>query len=861
MPQITVNEIDQSVVTRVVSDDRVKILVPAILSFGPGYDDETSSVMTFDDLSDFNRGCGYTPAEFNPFENDYSRIYARELMKRGAAVSVVRVNNDGNTAEFNIEGSSVGSDRKTPSYGTICKAAMPAISDSDLSDAQIAEVSVVTQSNVKTLTFTDSGTTGNIIPGTVRFTFDSEEYIDDENGTVLSATTSSKVFGTIDYTLGVVTITATVTGTKATSITYKYIPSNSTACWKYTFCPQIQGIYAKYPGSFGNNLFISISQINTNRLAESYQYANISVYYIDRAVNYKYNSETGKSEIVSQTVKSVTMLETKRVSTNPGDPTYFEDVEFDFIRIIGTQTAREELSLIWSNINGAAVTSLQYSGFPVIPLKYISNNGLSVYNFASNFDKTYGTDFKYSPDLVEKLKAGFKGFVSTGTGDDRNWDQNDVNEYVEEVYGDGTTGIYAQILSNITGMYKNFTDPYIYDFDFITSGGFVYEEYKQGYEKVKVNNEALTFTDGSATLAHHPAISGSLTFNAHLTATPATTYELLSKKSETDGTDSIYYKNGQTDVVVASVVLATGVITMASGATITIDDATYIYVSSTSEVREKIYPLTDPAVYNGVTPIHAAMINLVDTRQDCIALFDVPCNYDKMSIVEYSRILNTSYGTMHFPWCWVADPDISGNMLLMAPSYIFLYTFLSNLDNNVDSQKWFPPAGVKRATARVVKKPYFEIGSVILNNWQNDQTARVNPIMKLKQYGYVIYGQYTTLPAIDMFTHSALESLNVRLIANVVKKKIFDVCLNLAFEPNTSVLWLKFYSQMDEYLRYMQYNEGVYAYKIVMDESTVTTDDINHLRCPGKVYIAPTRTAEFFDIDFIITEAGALFNN
>ena len=70
MPQITVNEIDQSVVTRVVSDDKVKILVPAILSFGPTYSDDDTNVMTFTDLSDFNRGCGYTPAEFNPFEND-----------------------------------------------------------------------------------------------------------------------------------------------------------------------------------------------------------------------------------------------------------------------------------------------------------------------------------------------------------------------------------------------------------------------------------------------------------------------------------------------------------------------------------------------------------------------------------------------------------------------------------------------------------------------------------------------------------------------------------------------------------------------------------------------------------------------
>jgi hypothetical protein len=253
------------------------------------------------------------------------------------------------------------------------------------------------------------------------------------------------------------------------------------------------------------------------------------------------------------------------------------------------------------------------------------------------------------------------------------------------------------------------------------------------------------------------------------------------------------------------------------------------------------------------------MLNLVNTRQDCVALFDLPRKYSKKKILDYSYMLNTSYGTIHHPWCWVNSPDIAGKQIIMVPSYIFLYTLLSNLINNVESQKWFPPAGVERATARVVTRPDYEIGSVILNDWQNDNISRVNPIMRLKQYGYVIYGQYTTLPAIDVNTHSALESLNVRLISNVVKKKIFDTCLNLAFEPNTSALWNKFYAQLDPFLRYMKYNQGLYDYRIVMDESTVTTDDINHLRCPGKVFIAPTRTAEFFDIDFIITGAGAEF--
>ena len=119
MPQIKVNEIDQSVVTRVVSDDKVKVLCPIISSFGPAFDGTNDSVKTFTDLSDFRRAFGYTYAEFDPFENDYSYIYARELIKRGAAVSVVRLNTLGQTADFDIG----AADRSTPSTSTICKAA------------------------------------------------------------------------------------------------------------------------------------------------------------------------------------------------------------------------------------------------------------------------------------------------------------------------------------------------------------------------------------------------------------------------------------------------------------------------------------------------------------------------------------------------------------------------------------------------------------------------------------------------------------------------------------------------------------------------------------------------------------------
>jgi len=856
MPQITVNEIDQSVVTRVVSDDRVKVLCPIIASFGPAFDGTQNSVQTFTDVTDFNRAFGYTYAEFDPFTNDYSRMYARELIKKGAAVSVVKINNNGQTAEMNIDGFSAS--RATASAKTICPAVMRS-ADFETEPKLTATATSGTQIQ-----------TDLPLPGTITVTYKNVPYTDDgviyDNAGVKTGYvyTDDTKLATIVYADTGVTITVESAVTSDVSgITYQYLQNgnDATKMAKYTFCPQIQGIEAKYAGSFGNNIMISITQINTSRLAESYQYASISVYYIDQEVNYKYNSIIGQTVVSSRIVKGTTLLENKMVSTNPNDANYFEDVEFDFIRIVPIPGARDQLTLVWSNIEAAPQSSAQYSGFPVIPFKYKDANGYSTnYNFDAMFNKTFGTDFAYSTDVLDKLKLGFKGYW-TGS----QWSVTDVNNYLEDVYGD--SGIVTYIYTQLSDVYQNFKDPYIYDFDFITSSGFVYEQYKlePQQKKTAYTGSAIAITDNEGTISTlgNGIVFGTITITGTKDTTTVTIKDVVDGGGKT-GTLKI---NGEGDSV-GSVNYETGAVALLAAASITSASITaYSYYTDDTTVPKTasvIYPKysgtgLNTAQYTALTPIHEAMKALTEARQDCIALYDVPRDYDVNAIVEYSRMLNTSYGTMHHPWCWVMSPDIAGKQILMAPSYIFMYTFLSNLIDNVDSQKWFPPAGVTRATARVVKRPDYEIGSVILNEWQNDNTSRVNPIMKLKQYGYVIYGQYTTLEAIDLYTHSALESLNVRLIANVVKKRIFDVCMNLAFDPNTATLWLKFYAQMDEFLRYMKYNEGVYDYRIVMDESTVTTDDINHLKCPGKVYIAPTRTAEFFDIDFIITEAGAIF--
>ena len=788
MPQININEIDESLYTRVTNNNLIKVLVPGIATFGPEYEGETGSVPSFTNKEAFRKVFGYNLPEQNPIKNDYSKLYAEQLLDNGAEVSFVRLNK-GITATFDIG---------IPKNGT------------DTLD-------------------------NRLIPSAVRK-------------------------GKSDM-----------------------IYQN-----EYKFCTQIVGIEAKYSGSFGNQLLITIQPVNSANRAFTYQYANITVY---RANFYEQTVKTGSNYVTTSKIKSVTKLENHIVSTNPYDTSYFEDVEFDFITIKATPTAREEFTIIWSTLNGTYNTDdTILSGFPTIDLKYVNADGRMVYNEAAligapaepwtkptftvvtftgtgteqdpyvpayeankyytkdandNYtlltsssipaDPAWGTankfytleagtvaieakatekgwDFAFTSELRKVLDTGFSG-MTFGEG---KYTAANVNDYLFECYAPQTIatvtvegkvyenvgGIVKSIYTYLVDCYKNYTDPYIYDFDFVTSGTLIDNEFTIDYTYGEPETPGKINPDST--------VEECTTAFTNLVSSTITTFA------------SVTDVNGDFEN------RAAGISTLSAPATL--------------------------------KHTHVAMMELANTRQDCIALIDPCLNWSPESLVNYVGLINSSYATMHSPYCYVNSP-VANELILMPPSYIFLMVELNMLITGTEIQKWFTPAGVSRASAKMVVKPYYEIGSTILNMWQNDYVSRVNPIMKLKSYGYVIYGNYTCRVADDLESFSALDSLNVRITANCVKKQIFNTCLTLTFEPNNSSLWMKFYDAMDKYLLFMKRNDGVYDYRIQMDESTVTTDDINQLRCPGKVWINPTRTAEFFDIDFTITEAGVTFNN
>ena len=60
----------------------------------------------------------------------------------------------------------------------------------------------------------------------------------------------------------------------------------------------------------------------------------------------------------------------------------------------------------------------------------------------------------------------------------------------------------------------------------------------------------------------------------------------------------------------------------------------------------------------------------------------------------------------------------------------------------------------------------------------------------------------------------------------------------------------------------VQANQGLNAFRVVMDDSNNTAETIDRNQLVGQIFIQPTRTVEFIVLDFVVQPTGVfLLNN
>lgn len=243
-----------------------------------------------------------------------------------------------------------------------------------------------------------------------------------------------------------------------------------------------------------------------------------------------------------------------------------------------------------------------------------------------------------------------------------------------------------------------------------------------------------------------------------------------------------------------------------------------------------------------------SVIDLVEERGDAIYITDLEAHGATVSqLTTAAQGLNSSYSAAYWPWLKVQAQSV-GKQVWVPASTVMPGVFAFN--DNVTAE-WFAPAGLIRGGIPGVLRAEKKLT-------QSDRDTlyqgKVNPLASFPGQGVVAYGQKTL-----QTKASALDRVNVRRLLITLKRFIGAQSRNLVFEQNTIATRNRFLSIVNPYLDNVVQRQGLFAYRVVMDDTNNTADVIDRNQLVGQIYIQPARTAEFIVLDFVVEPTGATF--
>ena len=241
------------------------------------------------------------------------------------------------------------------------------------------------------------------------------------------------------------------------------------------------------------------------------------------------------------------------------------------------------------------------------------------------------------------------------------------------------------------------------------------------------------------------------------------------------------------------------------------------------------------------------IVSLVESRGDSIAVLDLVAYGSTVANAAVEAAdQNSSYAAAYWPW--LQTQSATGKNVWVPASVVIpgIYAFTDGA-----AAPWFAPAGLVRGGIVGVIQAERKLSRTDRDTLYN---GKVNPIATFPGTGLAVFGQKTL-----QTKASALDRVNVRRLLIDLKKFIGDQAQNLVFEQNTITTRNKFLSTVNPYLESVTQRQGLYAYRVVMDDTNNTADVIDRNQLVGQIFIQPAKTAEFIVLDFVVEPTGASF--
>ncbi len=264
----------------------------------------------------------------------------------------------------------------------------------------------------------------------------------------------------------------------------------------------------------------------------------------------------------------------------------------------------------------------------------------------------------------------------------------------------------------------------------------------------------------------------------------------------------------------------------------------------------------------GASPTLAQLViqNVCEKRLDCIA-FKSPAQTDVENKLPYEALnaiktfrdstfnVNSSYAVLDSGWKY--QLDTFNNLVRLVPLNGDIAGLVARTE--FTNEAWFSPAGFNRGQIKGVVKLAYNPSSEA----HRDElyTRQVNPIVSFPGEGVILFGDKTmqTKP-------SAFDRINVRRLFIVLEKAIATASKFFLFEQNDAFTRAQFKNLVVPFLKTVQQRRGITDFKVVCDETNNTGEVIDRNEFVADIFIKPTRSINFIQLNFIATKTGVDFS-
>lgn len=206
--------------------------------------------------------------------------------------------------------------------------------------------------------------------------------------------------------------------------------------------------------------------------------------------------------------------------------------------------------------------------------------------------------------------------------------------------------------------------------------------------------------------------------------------------------------------------------------------------------------------------------------------------------------IDTYLGATYYPWVQYYDAD--NYKCINLPATKDVLRNMADVDNK--KYPWYAPAGLERGDVKCVKAHMF----TKLEDEDTIYDERINPIKTFSKDGVKVWGNKT------MYSNDTpMNRVNVVRLMLYMRKLIIESSRKLIFDPNDPTLRGQFERIVKPILEQIQKDRGITAFRLDVSQ-TVEQMDAHELSCV--LWVKPTPTLEYIEINFMVTPQGVEFD-